>query len=367
MNKSLFYCMGLSSPASYSKSRQSLTLIVIISILLSGCSVSGNASPTPVMAGLTEAVSGYADEAATPTLEPFRFDLPTPGAAPVSGWRPPLYPVPWAIAPYDHFYFTRPIAANQVNWPLADYRYGGVFFANVTHVGIDIDAPLGTPALAAGPGTVVWADWGLFRGAPGDRSDEYGMSVAIRMDFGYKGQQLYTTYSHLSKIIAIVGQRVQTGDVIGLVGSTGNSTGPHLNFEVRFPTNSFWNTYNPELWIAPPEGWGVLAARVADTNDQTLQSLEIYITNVSTNQTRMVRTYGPGPVNSDPVYNENMVLGDLAAGLYKVSFKYKGKDQQEWMYIYPGRVTYFTFRGALGFNVAPPPTPKVEGLPTKSP
>ena len=164
---------------------------------------------------------------------PFRFDLPLRPAEPVSGWRPPLVPVPWAISPYDHFYFARPIAADQVNWPLANYRYGGVFFANVVHTGVDIDAPFGTPIHAAGPGTVVWADWGLFRESPGDKTDPYGQAVVLRMDFGYKDQPLYTVYAHMSKIIAVLGQHVETGDILGQVGATGATTGPHVHFEVR--------------------------------------------------------------------------------------------------------------------------------------
>ncbi|MCL5611726.1 MAG: hypothetical protein M1485_04110, partial [Chloroflexi bacterium] len=64
---------------------------------------------------------------------------------------------------------------------------------------------------------------------------------------------------------------------------------------------------------------------------------------------------------------ENLALSDLPAGLYKVTFSYKGKTQQDWMNIYPGQTTYFTFRGALGFNVAPPPAPKLNSLPTQSP
>ena len=321
-----------------------------------------------MVADLTESAP-VQDEAATAsrTLEPFRFDLPTPGAAPVSGWRPPLYPVPWAISPYNHFYFARPITADQVNWPLASYRYGGVFFANVVHTGVDIDAPFGTEVHAAGPGTVIWSNWGLFMEAPGDTSDPYGQAVVLRMDFGYKGQQPYTGYAHMSKLIAGVGQHVDTGEVLGLVGSTGATTGPHLHFEVRWGENSFHHTYNPELWMAPPEGWGVLVGHVTDTNNYTLQQLEVFVTNSTTNETRIIRTYGPGPVNHDPYYDENLVLGDLPAGLYKVAFNYKGKDQQDWMYIYPGQVTYFTFRGTLGFTVAPPPTPGLDFLPTATP
>ena len=116
--------------------------------------------------------------------------------------------------------------------------------------------------------------------------------------------------------------------------------------------------------MAPPEGWGVLVGRITDTNNATLQQLDVYVRNTTSGETRLVKTYGPGPVNHDPVYNENMVIGDLPAGLYKITFNYKGKDQQDWVYIYGGQVTYFTFRGTLGFTVAPPPTPSLEFLPT---
>ena len=335
---------------------------------LSGCvSVPAKATQTPVIAGLTEIDPQNQIETPTPTIEPFRFDLPAPGAAPVSGWRPPLYPVPWAISPYDHFYFARPIGADQVNWPLADYRYGAIFDPPFIHTGVDIDAPEGTPILAAGPGTVVWADWGLLHEAPGDRSDPYGQAVVIRMDFGYQGQQLYSVYAHMSKILSLEGQHVNTGEVIGLVGSTGHVTGPHVHFEIRLGQNSFYYTYNPELWMAPPEGWGVLVGRITDTGNNTLQQLEVYVKNTTTNVVRLIKTYGPGPVNHDPVYNENMVLGDLPAGLYKITFIYKGKEQQEWLYINGGQVTYFTFRGTLGFTVAPPPTPGLDFLPTITP
>jgi murein DD-endopeptidase MepM/ murein hydrolase activator NlpD len=275
--------------------------------------------------------------------------------------------VPWALSPYDHFYFARPIGADEVNWPLANYRYGGVFDPPFVHTGVDIDAPEGTPILAAGPGTVVWADWGLLLESPGDRSDPYGQSVVIRMDFGYRGQQLYSVYAHMSKILSVVGQHVNTGEVIGLVGSTGHVTGPHVHFEIRLGQNSFYYTYNPELWMAPPEGWGVLVGRITDDGNDTLQQLEVTIKNINTGDTHLVKTYGPGPVNHDPVYNENLVIGDLSAGIDKVTFLYGGREQQSWMYIYPGQVTYFTFRGAFGFTVAPPPTSTVKFLSTSTP
>lgn len=189
-----------------------------------------SASPTPVIQlGLAEQASAESVAGVTPSPAPFQFVLPQPGAEPISGWRPPLYSIPWAKTSNDHFYFARPIAADQVNWPIADYRYGGVFFAGVVHTGVDIDADLGAPIMAAAPGKVVWVGWGLFTETPGNVEDPYGIAVAIEHDFGYKDQRLYTVYAHMNATNATLSQRVETGDVIGYVGATGATTGPHTS------------------------------------------------------------------------------------------------------------------------------------------
>ncbi len=143
-----------------------------------------------------------------PSVDPLRFVFPTQRAGSVSAWRPPLYQVPWALSPHDHFYFTRPIAADEVNWPLPDYRYGGRFFANVVHTGVDIPSPEGTLVLAAGPGKVIQAGYGVYSGLD-DPEDPYGLAVVIRHDFGYQGNTLYTIYGHLSLIEVTEGQRVK--------------------------------------------------------------------------------------------------------------------------------------------------------------
>ena len=335
--------------------RGSFCASLLVLAILTGCAaLNARATATPVVAGPTPSPAATAFAKPTPTLAPFRIDLPSQYQPPVAGWRPPLYPVPWAVSPYDHFYFARPIAADQVNWPLANYRYGGVFFADVVHTGVDIDAPYGTKILAAGAGTVIWADWGLFWKSPGLLTDPYGQAVVLRMDFGRQGKALYSVYAHMSKIVALPGQHVETGDVLGLVGDTGATTGPHLHFEVRWGKNSFESTYNPELWMAPPEGRGVLVGRITDTRNVTLDEWDVTVSNTATGQSHLVRTYSGDPANSDPYYDENLVISDLPAGLYKVTFQYKDKDQQEWMSIYPGQVTYFTFRGMAGFHVGLP-------------
>lgn len=347
------------------------TIIPVLLLTLSACSRGlGGSSPTPVIAlGMADQPEAGSEALLTPSPMPFQFSLPTPGAEPVSGWRPPLYPIPWAMSAYDHFYFARPIAADQVNWPIPDYRYGGVFFGrNIVHTGVDIPTPEGTPIMAAGAGTVVWAGWGLFTETSSNDKDPYGLAVAIRHDFGYYDQQLYTVYAHMSKMNVIVGRHVETGEVIGFVGSTGATTGPHVHFEVRFPYNSFFYTYNPELWIAPPQGWGVLVGRVMDTKGKTLQQVEVTLRSVKTQKAYLVKTYSKrGAINPDPYYNENLVLGDLPAGIYKVTLRYEDQDKQTWVEIFPGQVSYFTFTGDKGFSTDRPPAPTLDFLPSNLP
>jgi len=348
--------------------------IFIVSCAAPTATLEANQTPTAVLA--VESASqppAEIDPTPRPTIQPFRFFLPTPGAEPISGWRPPLYPVPWAVSAYDHFYFTRPIAADNVNWPLAAYRYGGVFFSNVVHTGVDIDAEEGTPILAAGSGTVVSADWGLYTEAPGNRNDPYGQAVVVRHDFGYQDQTLFTIYAHMSEIKVVAGQHVAAGDVLGLVGDTGVTTGPHLHFEVRLGTNTFFKTYNPELWTAPPQGWGVLVGRLTGEKGNPLYQYPVNIYPLpSEKPAREILTYGEGPVNSDPYYQENLVLSDLPAGVYKLVINYKVDDKdkklQFFVEIFPGQVTYFTFTDKDGFQLVPPPPPKADWFtPTPTP
>ena len=148
------------------------------------------------------------------------------------------------------------------------------------------------------------------------------------------------------------------------MGATGMTTGPHVHFEVRWKENSFHHTYNPELWMAPPEGWGVLVGRIADPRDNLLQLIDVQVRNTRNGELRVVRTYGAGAVNPDPYYRENLVLGDLPAGLYKITFRWDDAEQQEWATISPGQVTYFTYRGKDEFSVGPPRTPEPDFLPT---
>lgn len=285
--------------------------------------------------------------------EPLRFTFPTQIADSRTLWRPPLYPVPWEPTPEDHFYFTRPIGANEINWPLANYRYGGVFFEDAVHTGIDIPAPKGTPVMAAASGKVVWAGYGLYFLREEFR-DPYGLAVAIKHDFGYQGNDLYTVYGHMDELFAYRGQEVQTGDLIGKVGETGKVTGPHLHFEVRLENNNYYGTRNPELWIAPPQGWGIIAARVMNRSSELLERHSVMLRNIETNKYWNVLTYGQGSVNPDSYYRENMVIGDLPAGKYAIWIKYEGTIYEQIIEVLPGKVSYFRFLGSLGFDTEMP-------------
>lgn len=98
------------------------------------------------------------------------------------------------------------------------YRIHPILKTKRLHTGVDIAAPSGTPIHAAGGGEVIWAGW---RGG-------YGNCIIIDHGGGKA-----TLYAHMSRYNASVGKRVSKGDVIGYVGSTGLSTGPHLHYEVR--------------------------------------------------------------------------------------------------------------------------------------
>jgi murein DD-endopeptidase MepM/ murein hydrolase activator NlpD len=125
--------------------------------------------------------------------------------------------------------------------------------------------------------------------------------VVIRHDFGYKGQTLYTVYGHMSRIDVSRGERVETGDMLGLSGATGNVTGPHLHFEVRIGKNNFSRSRNPELWLSPPQGWGILAGRIMDDQANLLQREEVIITSKETGEKYTVKTYGGGAANPDDI------------------------------------------------------------------
>jgi Peptidase family M23 len=130
-------------------------------------------------------------------------------------------------------------ASSQLSYPLSSpapttssfgWRMHPISGSRRFHSGLDLGAPMGAPVVAAGSGTIVTAGW----------LGGYGKAIVIE----HNGIQ-QTLYGHLSEVFVKPGQRIEQGTVIGRVGSTGNSTGPHLHFETRVATSDGWIAVDP--------------------------------------------------------------------------------------------------------------------------
>jgi murein DD-endopeptidase MepM/ murein hydrolase activator NlpD len=120
------------------------------------------------------------------------------------------------------------------------YRIDPIYKSTHFHAGLDFTAPQGTPIYATADGVVKEA---------GFSTGGYGNHVVINHGFGYE-----TVYGHMYRVKSKAGQRVKRGEVIGWVGSTGKSTGPHCHYEVHRggvpvdPVYYFYNDLSPEQY-----------------------------------------------------------------------------------------------------------------------
>ncbi len=134
--------------------------------------------------------------------------------APLPGQKPPTR-VRGAGAPEYRGYYLRPLVGGVKTQGLHGYN------------GVDLAAPTGTPIMASAAGTVIVSRSGAWNGG-------YGNYIVISHPNGTQ-----TLYAHNSKNLVAVGETVSQGEVIGLIGSTGRSTGPHVHFEIRGAKNPF--------------------------------------------------------------------------------------------------------------------------------
>ncbi|NJN87428.1 MAG: M23 family metallopeptidase [Leptolyngbyaceae cyanobacterium SL_7_1] len=111
------------------------------------------------------------------------------------------------------------------------WRVHPIFGNTRFHAGTDLGAPSGTPVVAAYSGQVAIADF----------MNGYGLTVVLQHNDG----EQQTLYAHMSEVYVRPGETIEQGEVIGRVGSTGNSTGPHLHFEVRQRTSEGWVAVDP--------------------------------------------------------------------------------------------------------------------------
>jgi murein DD-endopeptidase MepM/ murein hydrolase activator NlpD len=257
----------------------------------------------------------------------------TPSSTITPGPSPTLTPFPPEHPPAAHFWLARPIGDEFVNYVDRNYIYASTQSGKrQPHHGVDMQSPSGTPVLAAGPGTVVFAgpDW---EEQFGPTLAFYGNMVAIQHDQSYRAQPLFTLYGHLATVGVAEGQQVQTGDVIGTVGGTGVALGPHLHFEVRVGRNDYQSTRNPEMWLAPFAPWSILAGRVLDRAGHYVPGVTVDIRSIELEDptlepvVRFVTTYAQESVNGDDEFKENFAVGDLPPGTYSVGVSGRSRSQ----------------------------------------
>ncbi|ODT73992.1 MAG: hypothetical protein ABS76_38040 [Pelagibacterium sp. SCN 64-44] len=136
------------------------------------------------------------------------------------------------------------------------YRIHPIFKTRKLHTGVDLAAPSGTPIYAGGDGTIIYYKW----------QSGYGNKIEIQHVNGYQ-----TAYGHLSRFVdgLGVGSKVRQGQVIGYVGSTGQSTGPHLHYEILINGNLVdpLSVKLPKDNVLPPQYRGEFERTIAQIND----------------------------------------------------------------------------------------------------
>jgi hypothetical protein len=228
-----------------------------------------------------------------------------------------LTPAPSRADGHEHYMFIRPTTRHLVDrgLPFGWTRYG----QSPLHHGVDFENGLNTPVYAAADGTVAFAG-NDSSDVIGPQPNFYGNAVIITHDFSADGGPVSTLYGHLYKVLVQPGQRVTKGQKIGTVGMTGIAIWYHLHFEVRVGNPHDYNSVrNPELWLIPLEGRGTLVGRMVDQNGGL--AIGIKFTLHRPGYTVPGWTYADPNLHTDPAYNENFVMGDLAAGCYEFAVR----------------------------------------------
>jgi murein DD-endopeptidase MepM/ murein hydrolase activator NlpD len=312
-------------------------VIMAASLILAAC---GNAatvvpSPSPSHTAPLPSATG------TPSSTATHPSVPTFTATPI-----PCNPLTADYCVWDrHFYLQRPIAPPGNDAVDRGYAYGSTEGGTrEPHHGVEFYNASGTPVLAAEDGTVFYAgnDKTVLFGA---WLNFYGNLVILRHQADGAPESVhYTLYGHLSKIDVSVGQIVSAGDKIGEVGATGAATGSHLHFELRLDPQGYGSTINPELWLVPHPGDGILAMRFVDSQFAFVQvqaNVQYYPDpNGTFTQAWQPETYDPELYNGNW---ENAVLGDLLAGSYRITYLWAGVLYERWVEVQPGKLTLAEF------------------------
>ncbi len=219
------------------------------------------------------------------------------------------------------FRFQRPVKDNiQTN---GSYLYGEPRYGNsaLAHLGIDIAARYDT-VFAAETGVVTFVGYN-----PSDTVGGYepgGAGNYITQRAVWNGKTVYMLYMHLQRPLVSSGTNITRGQPIAISGNTGNSTGPHLHFEIRMNTATYatpGSRRNAELW-AGMTGMGAIAGRVPNAPNST----RVDITPdpkprppYTTYGYSLTYNFNDPYIGSDEVYNENYAIGDVKPGTYTIT------------------------------------------------
>jgi hypothetical protein len=229
----------------------------------------------------------------------------------------------------------------------SSYRYGSVgpgqFFA--PHHGVDFSLPGGSNLVAVAAGTIYYAGNDLER-LFGPQNDFYGNLVVLQLAQGYNGRAVYALYGHMDQVAVQTGQAVGAGEVLGTVGATGVALGAHPHLEVRLDNpDSYWNTRNPELWLAPGGGLGTLAVRVTNAAGFYLPGVRVDFV-CGDAAPRYMETYWYSGVNPDDGYGENAAMMNLPPGYCDLEATVAGeKIVYKDALVSPGEVSFVVMTG----------------------
>ncbi len=267
---------------------------------------------------------------------------------------PPPTQVPGPVPEDERPWLARPVSYEDISTASPDrsYPYGSTGQGKyAVHHGVEFARPAGTPVLAVADGTVVVAGsdeqevWG-------PRPDYYGLLIVLQVDQLYSGLPVYVLYGHLSAVGVRLGQRVQRGQEIGLVGSSGTALGPHLHLEVRVGRNAFSHTRNPELWFEPLSGDGTIVGRV-EIDGQLVPGALVTV-QPAEHPNRFWRdtwTYADvflEQIQSDDVWGENWAFGDVPAGVYLVQTRVRGRLYTRQVQVEESRVAFVSITARTG-------------------
>jgi len=208
------------------------------------------------------------------------------------------------------------------------------------HHGVDLESKEGNPVYAPADGVVIFAGRDHERiYTPWD--DYYGILIVIQHADG-----LFSLYGHLSQINISVGDKVNSGDIIALVGHTGVAIGSHLHFEVRTGGDGtdFFSTENPELWLPLDSGRGAMSITLKTSN------------NVKVERNLVFYRYAPGTNKSEKKYYfvtypkgfehniEDFAVSDLPPGRYRIAFSDSGVLYERVVVVEAGKLTQVVFQ-----------------------